>query len=183
MASPEALEAGLIRDARRGSTSAFESLVRREQGLIRGFLRRLTSGDAALADDLSQETFVLAWRRMGSYEGKGSFRGWLCKIAYTAFLQDKRASRRAQARDDSVIADAETSTDGEAAANARLDLDRALAVLSPEQRAVMALCFGEGLSQSEAADALGLPLGTVKSHVIRGREKVLVAFGMKGQAA
>jgi RNA polymerase sigma-70 factor (ECF subfamily) len=162
----------LARDAKRGSNSAFESLVRRNQSLVRGFLRRMT-GNAALADDLAQETFLAAWRRIGSYEGKGAFRGWLCRIAYTQFLQHRRSAKASSARDVAYMADADLTQDDQAAADARLDLDRLLAPLSPEQRAAMALCYGEGMSHAEAADALGLPLGTVKSHVLRGRERVM----------
>lgn len=171
----------LAREAKRGSTHAFESLVRRNQSLVRGFLRRLCSGDAALADDLAQETFVMAWRRIGSFEAKGAFKGWLCRIAYTQFLQNRRSSKASSRREEAVMADAATSTDERAASEARLDLDRVMAVLSPEQRAAVALCYGEGMSHAEAAEALGLPLGTVKSHVMRGRAKVLAQFD--GEAA
>jgi RNA polymerase sigma factor (sigma-70 family) len=166
----------LAREAKRGSSHAFESLVRRNQSLVRGFLRRLCSGDSALADDLAQETFVMAWRRIGSFEAKGSFKGWLCRIAYTQFLQNRRSAKASARREEAVMAEAATMQDDRGAAEARLDLDRVMAVLSPEQRAAMALCYGEGMSHAEAAEALGLPLGTVKSHVMRGRAKVLAEF-------
>lgn len=74
------------------------------------------------------------------------------------------------------MAMAETMQDDRNAAEARMDLDKVMGVLSPEQRAAMALCYGEGMSHAEAAEALGLPLGTVKSHVVRGRAKVLAEF-------
>lgn len=120
-----------------------------------------------------------AWRRISAYEAKGSFKGWLCRIAYTQFLQHRRAGKAAQARDDAWMAESETQQDDAAGIEAKVDLDRAMAVLSPEQRAVLALCYGEGMSNSEAADALGLPLGTVKSHILRGRAKALEALGRK----
>ncbi len=129
----------LAKEARRGSVSAFETLVRRNQSLVRGFLRRL-AGNAALADDLAQETFLMAWRRISAYEAKGSFRGWLCRIAYTQFLQNKRSSKASQAREDAVMADAETVQDDRSGIEAKLDLDRVLVGLMPEQRAVLALC-------------------------------------------
>jgi RNA polymerase sigma-70 factor (ECF subfamily) len=159
----------LALQAQRGSSHAFESLVR-------GFFRRL-AGNSALADDLAQETFLMAWRRIGSYEGKGSFRGWLCRIAYTQFLQHARSAKASLRREAAVMAEAATMIDERGGVDAKLDLDRVLAVLSPEQRAAVALCYGEGMSHQEAADALGLPLGTVKSHVLRGRAKVLGQFG------
>lgn len=169
------MDAELVRDAKRGSTAAFESLVRRNQNVVRGFLRRLT-GSAAAADDLAQETFFVAWRRIGSYEAKGSFKGWLVRIAYTQFLQDRRSRQSAARRDEAYMMEADTMQDDAAGVEAKVDLDRILAALSPEQRAAMALCYGEGMSHQEAADALGLPLGTVKSHVLRGREKALSAL-------
>lgn len=167
----------LAREAKRGSTHAFESLVRRNHSLVRGFLRRLCSGDAALADDLAQETFMMAWRRIGSFEAKGAFKGWLCRIAYTQFLQNRRSAKSSVRREETVMAEAMTVVDERSGTEAKMDLDRVLAVLSPEQRAAVALCYGEGMSHAEAAEALGLPLGTVKSHVVRGRAKVLAEFG------
>jgi RNA polymerase sigma factor (sigma-70 family) len=169
---PDGIDEGLARDAKRGSTTAFESLVRRNQALVRGFLRRLC-GNQALADDLAQETFVAAWQKLGLWDGRGTFRGWLCRIAYSRFLQDRRADQRRIAREDAVIQDAETLTDPTPAADARLDLAKLLAGLKPDEQAVLALCYGEGMSHQEIADALELPLGTVKSHVIRGRQRVL----------
>ncbi len=166
------VDAQLLREARGGSERAFEALVRRHQGMLRGFLRRL-AGDAALADDLAQATFVTAWQRLGAFDGRGTVRGWLCRIAWTRFLQDRRARQRAQARDDIAMREAETVTDPALASDARLDLDRLLGLLAPDERASLALCHGAGMSHAEAAEALGIPLGTVKSHVLRGQQKIL----------
>lgn len=168
----------LARDAKQGSSAAFEALVRRNQSLVRGFLRRLT-GEPAWADDLAQETFVLAWRKIGSYEGKGAFRGWICRIAYTQFLQARRSAKAGAAREAETMRLADTVQEDGPGVEARIDLDRLLRVLSPEQRAAMALCYGEGMSHAEAAQALGLPLGTVKSHILRGRAKVIEMSGSK----
>jgi RNA polymerase sigma-70 factor (ECF subfamily) len=171
-----ATDEALARDAKRGSSAAFESLVRRNQSLVRGFLRRLCAGDAAMADDLAQETFFTAWRKVSSFEEKGSFKSWLCRIAYTQFLQSRRSAKASQRREDEAMALADVTEEHGPGVEARLDLDRAMAVLSPDQRAALALCFGEGMSHGEAAEALGMPLGTLKSHVLRGRAKVLEQF-------
>jgi RNA polymerase sigma-70 factor, ECF subfamily len=159
-----------IAAARDGSLPAFERLVRRHQGVVRGFLRRL-AGDADQADDLAQEVFVLAWRKLGDFEARGTFRGWLCRVAYTRFLQHRRADL-ARARAHSARSDVPASGNADIA----LDLDRAMTTLSEDQRAAIALCYGEGLSHGEAAEVLGMPLGTVKSHVARGREKLVAAL-------
>ncbi len=74
-------------------TAAFGELVRRHQSQVRNFLRKLT-GDVTLADDLSQDCFMHAWDKIQGFSGRGSFIGWLLKIAYTTFLQSKRKSKR-----------------------------------------------------------------------------------------
>lgn len=157
----------LAEQARRGSLPAFEALVRRHQSVVRGFLRRL-GGDHPLADDLAQDVFVTAWRKLDRFDGRGTFRGWLCRIAYTTFLQDRRASGARARREEASLPPPDLTGGPEGA----LDLERALATLSDEQRAAVALCYGEGLSHTEAADALGVPLGTLKSHVLR-RERLV----------
>ncbi len=74
-------------------TAAFGELVRRHQSQVRNFLRKL-SGDIAAADDLSQDCFMHAWAKLQTFSGRGSFIGWLLKVAYTTFLQSKRKSKR-----------------------------------------------------------------------------------------
>ncbi len=69
-------------------TAAFGELVRRHQSQVRNFLRKL-AGDISAADDLSQDCFMHAWEKMHTYSGRGSFIGWLLKVAYTTFLQSK----------------------------------------------------------------------------------------------
>ena len=76
-------ESDLIARAAGGDTAAFGVLVRQNQSPLRGFLRRLTRADQALADDLAQETFLEAWRKLSQYRGEGSFAGWLTRIAWS----------------------------------------------------------------------------------------------------
>jgi RNA polymerase sigma-70 factor (ECF subfamily) len=68
-------------------------LIRRHQSQVRNFLRKLTA-DPFEADDLAQEAFLHAWNKLQTYSGRGSFIGWLLKVAYTTFLQSKRKSKR-----------------------------------------------------------------------------------------
>jgi RNA polymerase sigma-70 factor (ECF subfamily) len=144
-----------------------ERLVREHQSKVRGFLRRLTRGDAALADDLAQETFLEAWRKFDQYRGEGSLSSWLCGIAWSRFLMERR-KRKEEPLEDVP----EASTDPQAANLAKLDLERAMARLGAEERAALTLCYALGHSHGEAAEILDMPLGTVKSHVLRGREKL-----------
>lgn len=165
-----------------GDQRAFSSLVVRHQQSVRGLLMRLCRNHA-LADDLAQDTFVKAYDKISAYSGSGSFRGWLCKIAYTQFLM---AARKRKADDRALerlkAEPAETAATPSAPA-ARVDLDKALATLGEEERTCVVMCYAGGLSHAEAADATGLPLGTVKSHVNRGRARLKYWFERKESAA
>jgi len=158
----------LVQRARTGDAAAFGTLVRQHQSKVRGFLRRLTRGDAALADDLAQETFLEAHCKLDQFRGEGSFGAWLCGIAWSRFLMERR-----KRREEPLEAPDETaSVDTSAASLARLDLEKAMTQLAPPERAALTLCYAFGHSHGEAAEILNLPLGTVKSHVLRGREKL-----------
>ena len=158
-------ESNLIARAAAGDAAAFDTLVRAHQSRLRGFLRRLTRGDAALADDLAQETFLEAWRKIAQYRGTGSFAGWLSRIGWSRFLMEAR-KRKPELLEDVPEQSVETSPD------AKLDLESAMRRISAAERAGLTLCFALGYSNEEAADILDMPLGTLKSHVLRGRDKM-----------
>jgi RNA polymerase sigma factor (sigma-70 family) len=156
------------RRAATGDVAAVGVLVRQHQSALRGFLRRLTRGDHALADDLAQETFLEAHRKLAQFQGRGSFAGWLYAIAWSRFLMETRR-RKLEPLDE--MDEGETCSP-ESGSVAKLDLERAFALLKPAERAALTLCHAAGMSHEEAATALKMPLGTVKSHVARGREKL-----------
>lgn len=151
----------LARRAATGDVAAFTLLVRAHEAAVRRFLRRL-AGDAA--DDLAQETFLKAWRAAGHYRGEGRYRAWLMRIAWTLFLSARRAGLRRDAREAEA-----TPTENRHDPEAALDLERALSALGERERAAALLCFGEGCSHVEAAEIMGLPLGSLKSIVARAR--------------
>ena len=151
-----------------GSGEAFSRLVDRHQQAVRAFLRR-ACGDWALADDLAQETFLAAWSRLDRRTPGASFRAWLCGIGYRKSLTVLRTQSRARRRE----AEYQEVAPGEAPPEDRLALEAAMAQLPVEQRACVALCLAAEFSHAEAAEGLGLPLGTVKSHVTRGRARLL----------
>ncbi len=161
-------ESDLIARAAAGNAAAFGVLVRQHQSQMRGFLRRLARGDHALADDLAQETFLEAWRKLAQFRGEGSFAGWLIRIGYSRYRMTAR-KRRLEPLDDNTDLPDETGGMG---ADARLDLERAMTKLSLNERAALTLCYALGNSNEEAAEILSMPLGTLKSHVLRGREKL-----------
>ncbi len=155
---------------------AFGELVRRHQSRVRNFLRKLT-GDMALADDLAQDSFMRAWDKLETYSGKGTFVSWVMKIAYTTFLQSRRQSKRYAA----VIEQAGHTADAEARtctihSDELPDLGKLLAVLNEEERAIMVMSYACGLSHREIGDVTGSPVGTVKSILHRGKEKIRTHF-------
>ncbi|MGZ5924191.1 MAG: RNA polymerase sigma factor [Rhizomicrobium sp.] len=153
--------------------AAFSALARLHQSKVRGLLLRLTRGNHAAADDLAQETFLEAWRGIANFRGEASFSTWLYRIAYSRFLMQARKRKP----DEQLGEWQETTASGESATLARVDLERAFAKLSPPESAALTMCFALGLSNSEAAAAMDIPLGTLKSHVLRGREKLKAILG------
>jgi RNA polymerase sigma-70 factor, ECF subfamily len=170
-------DGALIDQIRDGSERAFNVLIDRHQQAVRGFLRRLLA-DASDADDLAQETFMVAWTRPGSYRGDASVRSWLCAIAWRKARDAQRAWFRRRAREARWAADVEQIAAAPSPESALVF--RALAALPIEQRAAVVLCVIQNFSHAEAAAILGAPLGTVKSHVARGKARLLAALG--GQA-
>jgi len=187
MSSPEVSDAQLIARALVGDDRhAFAELVRRHQSSVRACLRKLTAGNHALADDLSQETFVLAWRNLKSFRQEARFSTWLYRIATNCWLADarKRKEELLGDRDDAVADDADSDATEGASAHAdhargaalKLDLERAMATLSEGERAAIVQCYHNDLTHEEAAYVLDCPVGTVKTHVLRGKQKLKLAL-------
>ncbi|MGD0143662.1 MAG: sigma-70 family RNA polymerase sigma factor [Rhizomicrobium sp.] len=157
----------LAQAAAKGDVGAFAELVRIHQGKLRAFLRRMSRGDHALADDLAQDTFLEAYRKMGQFRAEGSFAAWLFQIGYSRYLMHARKHKL-----EPLEEPLESLRQSETAFHAKLDLETALAKLVPARRAALTLCFSQGYSHEEAAEIMGVPLGTLKSHVLRGREEI-----------
>jgi len=156
----------LLADDRR----AFEQLVRRHQGMVRAQLRRLLHGDDAKADDLAQETFLLAWRKLHQFRGEARFSTWLYRIAYSCFLQAYRKRLPdAQEINADAMADGVSPSHG---SDLRIDIGRAMSRLSMIEQTVLVHVVQLELSHDEAAYVLAIPLGTVKSHARRGKAKL-----------
>lgn len=165
-------DSALVSAVRDGSELAFNLLVDRHQQAVRMFLWRLL-GNEADADDMAQETFLAAWRQAGSFRGDASVRAWLCGIAWRKAKGAQRSWARQRSRDTEHYVRLPGEDRGAAAMEDRLAVRRALQSLSLEQRAAVTLCLVCGFSHSEAAAVLDMPLGTVKSHVLRGRERLV----------
>lgn len=168
---PEALIASL---AARGDRDAFAELVRRRQSWIRNLMRRC-SGDAVLADDLGQQVFMQAWRRIRQLRDPGNFGPWLKQIAVNEWLQHLRK------HDPLRNADDEDKITGFTVDRADIgfDLDTALATLPGPVSLCIVLSYYERMSHAEIAALTRMQLGTVKSHIRRGSErlkKLLAAY-------
>lgn len=138
------------------------------QGAVRAFLMRLCR-NGALADDLAQETFLSAYRRLTTYRQIGGFLSWLFGIAYRCFLQHQRHEKRAldvQTQLHELVMNNDDYY--EQMAPLQRDLEQALMRLGSAQAAAISLNMSIGFSHAEVADIMGLPLGTVKSHINRG---------------
>ena len=156
----------------RADENAFGELVRRYQSPVRGFLTKMTRGDSHTADDLAQETFVKAWEKLETFRGNSRFQTWLFGIAINQFRQTARR-RTELALDDLDSVPPEPAHSGEAEQSGiRVDLNEAMKNLNAAERAAIILCCQNGLSHEEAADALNCPLGTIKTNVLRGKEKL-----------
>ena len=169
-------EVAWARGAQAGSAEDFGRLVRLHQQALRAFLRRITSNDAE-AEDLAQESFVFAWEKILRFDPARPFRPWLFAIAWRKYRERKRGWRRWMARN-AAYAEARTLVE-DPDPGLRLDLASACARLPTDQRAALLLCLGCDFTQAEAAEALSLPLGTVKSHLARGRQKLAAFLGDK----
>ncbi|MDP2339552.1 MAG: RNA polymerase sigma factor [Deltaproteobacteria bacterium] len=160
-----------------GDAHAFTSLVRRHQSAVRGFLRRL-SGDPATADDLAQETFWKAHKALASWRGEGSLLSWLLSVAWRTWLSERRKVRHSREVVDDDAKDSLQAHRGveRTSRDVERDVQRAMLLLSDDERAAIALCFQSELTHEEAALVLHMPLGTLKSHVARAKEKLRAAL-------
>jgi RNA polymerase sigma factor (sigma-70 family) len=157
-----------------GDGAAFGELVRRHGSAVRGLLRRM-GADAATADDVAQDAFLAAFEQIAEFRGEGAFRRWVSRIAARTYA--KRWRRRAAPFEDAEQAALEVTAPS---SDARIDLDQALKALSEAERVCVSLCYGAGFSHAEAAAALDSPLGTVKSHVRRGLDKLKARLSGEG---
>lgn len=155
-----------------GDQNAFGELVRRHQSPVRAFLVKMTRGDAHQADDLAQETFLKVWNKLASYRGTGKFSTWAFGIAYNEWRMAARRKHELSLADIEDVPPEPTVTGGAAASHLRMDLAEALKTLTAAERAAIILCCQNGLSHDEAAQALDCPLGTVKTNILRGKEKL-----------
>ena len=151
-----------------GNRRAFDQLVVRYQSPVRRFFLHQTLGNEPLSDDLAQDTFIKAWRNIGSFRAMSSFQTWLMRIAYNVFYDYVR-SRKTTSDIDNV---AEPMTNGNSNPSLQIDLYHALSLLKPDERTCITLQLVDGYKIDQIAKITDMKEGTVKSILFRGKEKL-----------
>ncbi len=163
-------ERELVRQAQAGSLEAFEQLYKENVRRVYALCLRLSS-DASLAEELTQDAFVRAWEKLGSFRGESAFSSWLYPLAVNVALSERRARRRRTSR--ILATDDLTSFEKpqkQAGPELGFDLERALETLPPGARSVFVLHDVEGRKHGEIAELIGVAVGTSKAQLHRARK-------------
>ena len=161
----------IARVVKRQDQHAFAQLVLRYQSQLRTWARRLCNGDTHLADDLAQEAFIKAYVALGAFRGQAKFSTWLYRIAFNIAANRWRSKKVEWCElDDNEELVAEQCSLQQF--HAQKDVEAAMQSLSPGQQLAIRLCYEDGFSHEEAAAIMGIPLGTVKTHIARGKNKL-----------
>jgi RNA polymerase sigma-70 factor, ECF subfamily len=171
-----ARERELVDRAREGDSSAFEQLYRDNAGRVFAVCYRM-AGDAALAEELTQDAFVRAWQRLDSFRGDSAFSSWLHPLAVNVALTERRSRRRRLAR---VVAVEDLANEAGAAPahdpGAAMDIEKALLLLPPGARETFVMHDVEGWQHDEIADRTGVAVGTSKAQLHRARKLLRAAL-------
>jgi RNA polymerase sigma-70 factor (ECF subfamily) len=152
------------------NTKAFDELVKKYQSPIRRFFLNLTCGDSELSDDLAQDTFIKAYTNIASFKNLSSFSTWLYRIAYNIFydyIRSRKETNDLDAREVDGISSVEQDNLGQ-----KMDVYQSLKTLKEIERTCITLFYMEDVSIEKIAGITGCPVGTVKSHLSRGKEKL-----------
>lgn len=149
---------------------AFDTLVKKYQSPVRRFFLHQTLGDEELSDDLAQETFIKAYTHLASFKNLSSFSTWLYKIAYHIFYDYIRSRKETTGLEDREV-DAAYQTE-QRNVGEQMDLYRGLSRLKETERTCITLFYMEDLSIDKISTVTGMPAGTIKSHLSRGKEKL-----------
>ena len=174
MAAQSDEDAKLVALASDGNRLAFEKLYRRHRDRIYGLVWRLSGGDHALAEDLLQEAFVRAWRKLDGFRGDSRFATWLHRLSVNVALSDRRIRVRRLEHERPLEGHAERTARGarDVTAGEHRDLERAIARLPERARTVLVLFDIEGYSHAEIAEATGMAVGSSKAQLHRARNLV-----------
>ncbi len=160
----------ILRVMQKDDRNAFGELVRRHQSQLSASLRKMT-GNVTLADDVAQETFILAWKNIKSFRFEAKFSTWLYRIAFNVWQSEVRKKHELPL-DETLLPLMEAADSSAADSGVRRDLQRAMQDLTPGEYHAITQCYFNDLSHEEAAWVLAMPLGTVKTNILKAREKM-----------
>jgi len=160
----------LVERARNGDREAFEQIYRQQVGRVHALCWRL-AGDADLAEELTQEAFVRAWRKLHLFDGRSALATWLHRLTVNVVMAEHRVHgvRRQRQLPLEETRSEHLANRGEASDTA-LDLERAIAMLPPRARSVFVLHDVEGYGHAEIAEIAGMAVGSSKAHLHRARD-------------
>ncbi|HET7797584.1 MAG TPA: RNA polymerase sigma factor [Nevskia sp.] len=177
-AEPE--DHALVRLAAAGDAAAFERLYRANVDRVYGLCLRLCHGDSARAEQSTQDAFVRAWEKLGSFRGESRFSTWMHRLTVNVVLGEHRLLKRWVTFEDDVQPQAGDGSDGSDGLDpvepvrqedigTRIDLERALAKLPKGARTVLMLHDVEGYQHDEISALTGIAVGTSKAQLFRAR--------------
>ena len=158
----------LVRRAQAGDQTAFRDLYHQLAGRVYALCLRLT-GDAGAAEERTQDVFVRAWDKLGSFRGESAFSSWLHRLAVNVVMNERRTTFRREQRVTPVAAPEVLERGGKGAVGLNIDLERAIATLPEGAREVFVLFDIEGYSHAEIAHLTGIAEGTSKAQLFRAR--------------
>jgi len=177
-----AQDAELLARVLEGDHDAFDQIMRNHEDRVFSVCLRIM-GNREHALDATQETFLTAFRKASQFKGNAALGTWIYRIAVNTCYDHlrKQKRRRADPMPDRLDPADHSAEDAVESAGLRPEIERALAAISPEFRSAVVLSDIEGMSLPEVAEVLGVPVGTVKSRVFRGRRLLATELGNQTQ--
>ncbi len=163
-----------------GDKKAFEKLVVMYQSKIRRFLLHLTSGNKELSDDLSQEVFIKVYLNLSSFRGTARFSTWLYRISYNTFNDYLKKTNHEDPEDDVYKYEGHLYNEISENLNIKIDINESLKILREVEKTAVLLFYMEDMSHEKIAFIMNCPVGTVKSYILRGRDKLALYFKNSG---
>ncbi len=175
----QAFEADIVRAAAAGDERAFETLVRTHADAVYAHALRFF-GDTAAAEDATQEVFVKVFRSLSTFDGASAFSTWLFRVTRNVCLDLARSGKRRPIPVDPVTLEPGAQADFADAVTDAAVIEQAIRALPPEERDALGAVTLFGLSYDQAAEALGTPVGTIKSRVFRARRALAAMLDVGG---
>ena len=146
---------------------AYEKLVLKYQSDVRGLLIKLSNGNKAIADDLAQDVFIRAYKYLRTFKATAGFSTWLYRISYNVFIDYTKSLIKTD-----NIEGYDCISEDHKDVGSEIDMQNALKILKENEKAVILLYYDKGYSHNEIAKIIDMPLGTVKTNLLRAKEKL-----------